>query len=99
MMFLRSWVGKVQGFNRGLNQSLFELDGIKIIYCGAEGEMFLTYKLKHEMDFSEELKKKVRKVAEYAAFNISKDINGVYQSGTDRNVSEGSTGTPKVALN
>lgn len=34
-----------------------------------------------------------------AAFNISMDINSVYQSDTDRDVLEGSTGTPKVALN
>ncbi len=34
-----------------------------------------------------------------AAFNISMDINCVYQSDTDRDVSEGSTDTPKVALN
>ena len=34
-----------------------------------------------------------------AAFNISMDINGVYRSDTDRDVSEGSTDTPKVALN
>lgn len=34
-----------------------------------------------------------------AAFNIALDINRVYQSDTDRDVLEGSTGTPKVALN
>lgn len=34
-----------------------------------------------------------------AAFNIALDINSVYRSDTDRDVSEGSTDTPKVALN
>jgi len=34
-----------------------------------------------------------------AAFNISMDINSTYQSDTDRDVSEGSTETPKTALN
>ena len=34
-----------------------------------------------------------------AAFNIGMDINGVYQSGTERDVLEGSTDTPKMVLN
>ena len=34
-----------------------------------------------------------------AAFNIAIDINGIYQSDTDRDVSEGSTDTPKVDFN
>ncbi|MGZ7209651.1 MAG: RNA-guided endonuclease InsQ/TnpB family protein, partial [Methanobacterium sp.] len=34
-----------------------------------------------------------------AAFNISKDINSVYQSGAERDVSDGSSDTPKAALN
>ena len=41
-----------------------------------------------------------RKIKDFStAFNISKDINSVYRSDTDRDVSEGSTGTPKMALN
>lgn len=41
-----------------------------------------------------------RKIEDFStAFNISKDINSVYQSDTDRDISEGSTGTPKMALN
>ncbi len=34
-----------------------------------------------------------------AAFNISMDINSIYQSDTDRDAPEGSTDTPKMALN